>query len=268
MSGWELKLIEPQQHDLDAASLSALESCADEKNARAIKLATARPNVFLPLSHLFQIRQRSDETIVISGDISFLHRVGYGWTSRSLVIEGNVGNDLGTLMRGGSIELRGDAMNSVASQMRGGLIRIGGNVGDYLGGPLPGRRSGMSGGRVLVLGHAGRHTGHRLRRGTIMVLGACGDGVGSDMIAGTIAVHGQVGDYVAAGMARGTLILNQCATLDPVRFTAIRKADLGITRLLAEDLKVDMPVLADKLRQPIHRCLGDRSADGMGEVWL
>jgi formylmethanofuran dehydrogenase subunit C len=267
MSGWELTLIRPYHHDLDGASLTTLVNGADERSINEIALVSSKPDNTVSIRDLFQVRRRSDENIVIDGDVSFLHCVGFGWSTRTLIVTGNVGCGFGTSMRGGKIEVHGSAGDSAACQLRGGLINVKGNVGNYLGGPLPGRRSGMSGGRVVIAGDAGHHAGHRMRRGTVVVLGNCGDGVASDMVAGTIAVNGQVGDFVAAGMKRGTLILNQPATMDPVRFTLGHHADLGIARLIANDLLIHSPDIASRLRRPFQRRLGDRSANGMGEIW-
>ena len=170
-------------------------------------------------------------------------------------------------MRSGTIEVRGSTASHAAQQLRGGSIRILGNTGDYLAGPLPGRRSGMSGGRVVVAGSAGHHVGHRMRRGLITVLSDCGDGVASDMIAGTIAVGGKVGELIAAGMRRGTVSLAAPTPLDPIRFVCGSPSPLGITRLIAADLQHAAAEIAASLSVPARRFLGDRSCGGQGEIW-
>lgn len=267
MTGWELQLITPSHPDMDASFLTQLESATRENEALQIELRTCLQNKPVPVGDLFTIKQRDDERIVLRGCSHFLHRLGYGWTHRSLSIEGNVGVGLGTHMRGGHIELHGDALSEVGCQMRGGQIEITGSVGDYLGGPLPGYRSGMSGGRVVVRGDAGHHLGHRMRRGTLVVTGRCGDAPASDMVAGTIVVAGTVGDYVAAGMKRGTLILGQPAVLDTARFSSSRIQNLSVMRLLANDLQHDAPEVAGALAGSVYRSLGDRTAGGQGEIW-
>ena len=268
MSGWELSLIATPPTDLDSAALTAIETCSDLKELSGLTLLASRPQQSIALAELFRIQRRNDDQIVVSGDLKSFHRIGYGWTQRSLLIEGDVGSGLGTGMRGGSIVVQGNTLDFAACQMRGGLIRVAGHTGDYLGGPLPGRRSGMSGGRVVITRNAGHHAGHRLRRGTIIIAGDVNDGVASDMVAGTIAIGGRVGDFVAAGMRRGTLILRRTVALDPVRFSAARTVDLGVSRLIAHDLQADAPEIAAALRGPLQRSLGDRSAAGQGEVWL
>jgi len=268
MTGWELHLIKPPSLALDASSLSCLEEIANEKEANQLALTASTPSQTVLAGELFRIVKRNDDRIVIIGDVPFLHRIGFGWRRRSMLIEGDVGAGLGTHMRGGHIELRGNASRDVGCQMRGGILQVSSDVGDYLRGPLSGRRSGMSGGRVIVQGNAGHHVGHRMRRGTIVVAGSCGDAVASDMVAGTIVVGHEAGKYVAAGMKRGTLILGCPAILDPVMFGSPRLQDLAVMRLLATDLKYDAPEISNALAHPVSRSLGDRSAGGQGEVWM
>lgn len=268
MSGWALSLITDPGRELDAASLSALAACTDERQIAQLELRTARAGQSLSVGELFRVRRCAAESIVIQGELSFLNGLGSEWATRSLLVEGNVGSGLGVKMRSGSIEVRGNTAAHAAQQLKGGTIRIHGNTGDYLGGPLPGRRSGMSGGRVIVAGQAGHHAGHRMRRGWIVVQGDCGAGVASDMVAGTMVVGGVVGDHVAAGMKRGTLILARSSHLSAVRFAPSRPSSLGIARLIANDLRADIPDMADAFALPMSRYLGDRSCGGQGEVWL
>lgn len=267
MSGWQLSLIGPPPGDLDAAAMSAIAGCSDEATIARIPLPTPRSGRVLLLGDLFRLRRHQHEQIVISGDVHFLHRLGYEWATGSLLVEGDVGEELGTRMRSGAIEVRGNTASRAACQMRGGVIRVSGNTGDDLGCPLPGLRSGMRGGRVVIAGTAGHHAGHRMRRGTVLILGDCGHGVGSDMVAGTIAVGGNAGNFAAAGMKRGTLILARPAALDTIRFVRSRFAPLAIAQLFARDMQSDAPQLAKLLDQPLERFLGDRSAGGQGELW-
>jgi formylmethanofuran dehydrogenase subunit C len=266
MNGWSLSLIAPIQLNLDASAMSAIETCTQESDVCNLSLLSPRPGREVVVGDLLKVRRTSNECIAINGDMRGLHQLGFGWTTRTLVIEGDVGAGLGTQMRGGSIRVMGHTMASAGCQMRGGEIRVLGNTGDYLGGPLPGRRSGMSGGRIIVNGNAGHHSGHRMRRGTILIAGDCGDGIASDMVAGTIVAGGNVGEFVAAGMRRGTVILARATLIDPIRFTPFRDADLGVSRLIATDLAPDAPAIATALIGPVRRCLGDRSVGGRGEI--
>lgn len=274
MRGWTLTLKTKVEEDLDAAGLSAITQSLSDVEVAKIQLPTTRGQHLVMSSwsvcagDLFRIERRDDARCVMHGDLSRLHRIGAGWQHHPLRVEGNVGSGLGVSMRSGSIDVEGHAGFGVATQLVGGTIRVSGNVGDDLGGPLPGRRSGMSGGRVIVKGNAGNAVGFRLRRGLIVIDGDCGDAVGCDMVAGSIIIAGRVGSHVGAGMRRGTLILGHESTLSPAGFTAPREVTLGVAMLMASDIRDDVPAMASLLRSPsIKRSLGDLSAGGRGEVW-
>jgi len=266
MKGWNLTLIAPFQVDLDASSLSAVATSGDEREVCSITLISSRLGRSFVAGDLFKVRSGTDDHVTIQGDVRFLHQLGYGWTESTLRIEGDVGTGLGASMRSGCIEVFGNTMASAGWQMRGGDIRISGDTGDYLGGPLPGRRSGMSGGRIVVSGNAGHHAGHCMRRGTIVLLGDCGDGVGTDMVAGTIVAGGTVGKFVGAGMRRGTVFLAKAQEIDPVRFSPPRDVNLSFTRLIARGLDLVAPEIAAAMHRPMCRYLGDRSVGGQGEI--
>jgi len=268
MKGWTLSLVSPVSFGLDAAAMSTMVICDNERNVCDISLASSRPGSGVKVGDLFAVRASTDDHFTINGDVKFLHQLGKDWAAGALRIEGDVGIGLGTGMRGGSITVCGDSMMSAGCQMKGGAIRITGNTGDYLGGPLPGRRSGMSGGRIVVNGNAGHHAGHCMRRGTIVILGDVGDGIGSDMVAGTVVGGGRVGDFVGAGMRRGTIVLTHAISLDPVRFTSPREVSLSMAQLIASDLTLDAPEIAISMTKPMKRCLGDRTVGGQGEILI
>lgn len=274
MRGWTLTLKTKVEEDLDAAGLSAIRQAVSDVDAAKIQLSTTRGQHLVTSSSsvsagdLFRIERRDDAQCVMRGDLSRLHRIGAGWQHHLLRVEGNVGSGLGVSMRSGSIDVEGHAGCGVATQLVGGTIRVLGNVGDDLGGPLPGRRSGMSGGRVIVKGNAGNAVGFRLRRGLIVIDGDCGDALGCDMVAGSIIISGRVGTHAGAGMKRGTLILGHEPTLALARFSTPRAVTLGIAMLMASDISDDAPAMASLLRSPsMKRSLGDLSAGGRGEVW-
>ncbi len=171
-------------------------------------------------------------------------------------------------MRSGDVCLQGSALAGAAEQMRGGQLRISGDVGDELGRPLPGRRSGLSGGCVVVTGRAGDRAGYRMRCGLIVILGDCGSAAGCDLVAGTLVIGGAVGSRLGAGMRRGTIVLPDGDELSPVRFSQPRQEQLGIARLLANELLAVAPTIAAALQADVIRAVGDLSAGGMGEVWL
>ena len=58
------------------------------------------------------------------------------------------------------------------SGMTGGRLEVLGDAGDLAGGPLPGEMSGMRGGVLHIRGSAGERAGDRMRRGLIAIGGS------------------------------------------------------------------------------------------------
>ena len=81
--------------------------------------------------------------------------------------------------------------------------------------------SGMTHGRVRVMGNAGMHLGASMKGGTIEVSGNASDWVGGEMSGGLIRVGGNVGGQVGAayrgslsGMTGGTILIGGSAGLE------------------------------------------------------
>jgi len=267
MNGCVLTLKNSLSVDLNAASIGSQLLTASVDEISRLSLQVVGSLEMLSVGDLFHVKTTSGRHVVIEGDLRSLHQLGAGWSQGDLTILGNVGNRFVTAMSGGTVTLNGHAGDAAAQQMRGGELRISGNVGNDLGGPLRGRRSGLSGGRIWISGSAGHYAGYRMRRGMILIQGNCGDLLGCDMIAGTILVNGTAGDRVATGMRRGTIVVPTGTQLDPNRFSTGRIESLSIAQLLASEIQHDAAKLAEKLRLPILRSLGDRTAGGMGEIW-
>lgn len=76
----------------------------------------------------------------------------------------------------------------------------------------------MAGGRLIVEGHAGMHTGARMTAGVVRIEGDADDWVGAAMCDGVIEVRGSAGSHAGAayagsrhGMTGGTLIIQRAA---------------------------------------------------------
>jgi formylmethanofuran dehydrogenase subunit C len=107
----------------------------------------------------------------------------------ALVIDGDVGCELGRMMQGGTISVSGSAGTDAGLAMAGGTIMIAGDAGDRLAGPLPGASRGMTGGEILVRGHAGRDAACAVRRG-LVVIGAIAGSPGEWNKRGSIVTIG------------------------------------------------------------------------------
>jgi formylmethanofuran dehydrogenase subunit C len=145
-------------------------------------------------------------TVRIAGDLRNCDALGARLSGGSLIIDGDVGRDLGRGMTGGSIEVHGSAGDGVGRAMAGGTVSVSGRAGDSIGGPLPGGSRGMTGGEIVVRGDAGRDAGVCARRGLVVIGGDADSGAGRAMIAGTVVVMGRAAGPVGLWNKRGTVV--------------------------------------------------------------
>jgi len=127
------------------------------------------------------------KTLIINGNLG--NYAGARMQEGLLIIEGDVGTGLGDYMIGGKIEVRGNADGGAGSYMKGGEILIKGDAGPSLG-------MRMEGGYIKVEGNAKDYAGYGMRGGRIRIKGDAGDYPGSDMKGGVLIVEGNVGKEV------------------------------------------------------------------------
>ncbi|GAA5507108.1 hypothetical protein [Novipirellula caenicola] len=219
MNSWLLELQRQPEHDIDASAISllALAQISDADQVKRLHLQCG--DDVCAVGELFSVsKMPAENELQLVGDLSRFHRLGMQHRSGRMTIQGNVGNYAGTMMSGGEIWIAGDA-------------------GDFLGAPVAGFRSGMSGGRIVVGGSAGNHVGHRMRRGEIFIEAAVKDFLGSHQIAGTIVVAATIGKSAGYAMRRGTLIVNQPPVLSRTRFSDPIEAFSVIGPLLERQTK-------------------------------
>ena len=219
------------------------------------------------LGDLFTLAGDDAQDLVLVGDLSRVDRIGAGLAGGTLRVDGHAGAYLGQGMTGSSLTVTGDVAAFAAAALRRGTITIGGNAGDYLGGALPGAMQGMAGGQVVVYGNAGARCGDRMRRGAILVAGSLGAYAGSRMLAGTVLALQGAGAHAGYGMRRGSLMVRGAVAVDAT-FADCGTHALPIVRLLFRSWRVlggEFAGLADQVR-PVRRLVGDRAADGKGEI--
>ncbi|HYT72364.1 MAG TPA: formylmethanofuran dehydrogenase subunit C [Gemmatimonadales bacterium] len=139
------------------------------------------------LGDFFKVEGERSATLRIEGQLERVEGIGSGMVGGELLIEGDVGRDLGVAMAGGRIDVRGSA-------------------GDDVGGARPGASRGMTGGEIVVRGRAGARAGAAARRGLVVVTGDAGDGAGRGMIAGTVVVFGTAASGAGRFMKRGSIV--------------------------------------------------------------
>ena len=213
--------------------------------------------VHVPLGEVFDIVGSAGQRLTVRGAPPLDH-VGEGMANGELVIEGDVGDDLGASMKGGTIRVTGDA-------------------GARVGGPSATSRRGMTGGRMVIQGNAGDYLGLRMRRGWIVVGGRAGKSPGYRMLAGTIALGGGPADHPGLEMRRGSILL-----LDPraevTTSAAMRELGTfelealpGLRLMLCELNRItsttDLRTKTFRGRGPFRGWVGDVCELGRGELW-
>ncbi len=266
MSGWTLTLRNAPSLRLDLRALrpSALAGLP-AGDVERLRVACGRE--WVPLAEFFSLAPRTDDRLVLAGDLSRCDRVGWQMDGGRLVVEGPVGHYAGAAMTAGDLLVQGRAGDLAACEMAGGRLVVEGDAGDFVAGTLPGSMDGMRGGSVVVRGHAGARCGDRMRRGTVAVFGDCGDFLASRMVAGTIAVGGRPGAHGGWGMRRGSVVFAGSAPEPGPTFVPAVADAAVFWQLLARDLALLGGVFAGLPARPVRRHLGDLAADGKGE-WI
>jgi formylmethanofuran dehydrogenase subunit C len=267
VSSLTFALREAPAQRLDLSALSA-QNLAGKTITEIERIEVGTTRMHVAVGDVFRIREGDPDTIIIEGGAERFDRVGFGMSSGSIHVEGEVGVQAGRSMSGGRLTIRGNAGPFAGSQMRGGTLDIEGDAGDRLGGPLSGETVGMSGGILHVRGDAGERAADRLRRGFILIEGRAGVYAGSRMIAGTLAIGGEAGDLPGYLMGRGTILLGRGASLFSPSFGDCGEHDLVAARLLANYIGQVSAQLGDLFRRPLRRLAGDLAALGKGEILL
>lgn len=228
----------------------------------------------------------SAPSLILSGDLSGFHRIGQDMNAGCLWVEGNVGVEFASSMRGGVCVVTGKTGDYAAQSLRGGLVTLCGPCGHDLAAPLPGKKTGMTGGDILVGGSTGDRVAHRMRRGTILISGQAGNEGCQLMIAGTVVARGPIGHDWCIGMKRGSLIElnpNGSGPTTQAGLTPPREFELSFLQILwrhlrkqhshlmdlANMLETSLPFATLPFPQSnwVTRQIGDTLNQGQGE-WL
>lgn len=268
MSGIELTLRHPYVGLLDASALLP-ERLLNLNQAEVERISLDAGGRSIAVGDLFSVSTIESECVVVHGPVMSSSRWGASMSRGHLIIECDVGDDVGLSMTGGLLEICGNVGDRLGIGMRGGEVRISGNAGDRVGCPPMGQRRGMRGGLIKIDGSVGHRLGDCMRRGTIIVHGDAGDYVASRMIAGTIAICGNVGKQTGALMRRGTVWAPQIQPHNlAANFTTGQRVQMPYLALwyrwLASiDAKFSHWNPTDTYAE---RWLGDLSVQGLGEI--
>jgi len=248
MSGLEVKLRASLEAAADCSAVLAgpwSGLAAADLARRPVSLAGGGP---VALGELCELTGDPAGSVRFVGDWRRATRLGAGLTEGAVVIEGDIGDEVGLGMAGGSIEVRGSA-------------------GARAGAAAPEARRGMTGGELVVHGSVGREAGALMRRGLLVAGGGVGDHAAVGMIAGTIVAFGCVGPTPGLWSKRGSVVAlgdipipstyRYACTYQPVHLR------LMLSRLQA---RYGMPVEGRHLTGFYRRYSGDLAELGKGEI--
>jgi formylmethanofuran dehydrogenase subunit C len=265
MSGFTLTLKAAPALRLDLRGITP-NGLAAMAQAEVAKLPVGHGNALVPLGEFFAVAARSDDTLVLQGELSRCDFIGWQMDGGTLIAEGSVGDYAGGGMKAGTLTVKGRAADLAACEMSGGTLLIEGDVGDFAASTLPGSMDGMRGGTLVVRGNAGARFGDRMRRGTALIFGDVGDFLASRLVAGTIALAGRAGAHVGYGMRRGSIVFAGAAPRVSATFVPAVAGAPVFWQLLSRDLARHGGAFGSLASRGIDRHLGDVAAGGKGEL--
>ena len=121
--------------------------------------------------------------------------------SKNVIIDGDIGAQLGSYMKGGRITVEGNTRSWSGISMENGEIIINGDCGWAVG-------QTMTGGKITVKGNAGEDAGKCMTGGKIIVNGNAGKGAGSYMKGGIVEIKGNAGECAGNYLASGEIIVD------------------------------------------------------------
>ena len=121
-------------------------------------------------------------------------------TGSRVLLLGNLGECVGAMNRGGTLNIEGSCESMLAAFQSDGRVVVERDVGDRLA-------MNMTGGSVTVMGSAGKDACAGMHDGIVIVRGQASSGAGSGMFGGTLVVMGSVGLDPGLGMKGGRVII-------------------------------------------------------------
>jgi formylmethanofuran dehydrogenase subunit C len=212
------------------------------------------------VADIIEVADNVADHLIVEGSTERWVGLGAGWSEGRLTVRGDVAEEVGCLMRGGTIIVMGNARDSAGAGMIGGVLRIHGRAGNGVGGPLG--ESPMAGG-LIVAEELGDRAGFAMQRGIIAAQRA-GSELGLAMRAGTL-VADEVRS-VGRGVRRGSIITRHIDEW-PDFFSEAGIVASSYQVLLGQHLSPYGFHWLAAARWP-RRWVGDRDELNKGELWL
>ena len=248
MSDWVvLTLRAPLEGSLEASCIAAdrIGTLGEREIAALPVRHQGRAGV---LGDFFTIRGERAARVRVVGNVEAAEGIGSGMTGGELVVEGNVGRDLGDRDVGGTVDVHG-------------------NAGANAGGVEPGAARGVTGGEIIIRGSAAAGVATGMRRGLCVVTGDAGRGTGRSMIAGTVVVFGTIVAAAGRFLKRGSIVSFR-EVERPATFRYACTFRPPHLRVLFHYLQrhYQLPVAETHVGGRYHRYSGDLAEVGRGEI--
>ena len=169
-------------------------------------------------------------------------------------------------MESGKIIVSGTVKNFAGAEMRGGYLFIKKNAGKFLASSLPGKKIGMTGGRIFILGNVTDYLCYEMRRGIVFVGGKSGDYPCNNLISGTVIIGKVSGRNFANFVKRGTIIVISKIRLKS-NFSETSNCSNSFLKLLDNHIQSTLKKRIFKSNYTFVRSLGDLSVEGKGEIF-
>jgi formylmethanofuran dehydrogenase subunit C len=200
------------------------------------------------LGDVCEVTGTADGTIRFTGNLRHVARLGAGLTEGTVLVEGDVGDEVGLGLAGGSLTVRGDA-------------------GARAGAAAPEARRGMTGGELVIHGSAGEGAGALMRRGFLAVGGDLARHAGAGMLAGTIVALGTIGPAAGLWSKRGSIVALGAVTVPSTYRYACTYRPIHLRVMLTRlGTRFGLPIEARHLTGAYRRYSGDFADLGKGEI--
>ena len=170
-------------------------------------------NSRFPITDYFDIEiegeaeSADDVLMILNGDLGRVKYIGCGMSGGEIIANSGVDLHVGAEMTGGKITVEGDAQAHAGREMKGGLLEIKGNTKEFTGASYIGDWRGMTGGKIIVHGNAGKQCGECLTGGEIYVKGNADILAGIHMTKGLIVIDGDVTRWPGGQMKNGSILI-------------------------------------------------------------
>ena len=222
------------------------------------------------LSEIFKIKikknkQNFNEIFLEKTNSNFIY-IGYKWSNDTLHVNSDIGSYVATKMKSGNIIVSGSVEDYAGAEMIGGFLLIKKNAGKFLASSLPGKKMGMNGGEIFILGNVTDFLCYEMRRGLVFVGGKSGDYSCNNLISGTVIVGRISGRNFANSMKRGTIVV-----LSKIKFVShfpeTSNSSNSFLRLLEKYIQKILKKRVFKSENVFLRSLGDARVEGKGEIF-